>query len=104
MCLGIPMRVVHCRGTQATCEDHRGQAAVLDLMLVGPQAPGTWLIGFKGAARAVVEADEAGRIVRALDALQALIAGEAADIDAAFPDLAGRTPQLPDFLMEDVTR
>lgn len=98
MCLGIPMRVVRCSDTQAVCEDHRGQVVVLDLLLVGPQAPGCWLIGFKGAARAVVDAEEAGRIARALDALQALVAGEVIDIDAAFPDLAGRTPQLPDFL------
>lgn len=104
MCLGIPMRVVRVSGLQAHCEDHRGEAGVLDLLLVGPQLPGSWLIGFKGAARAVIDAVEAERIGRALEALQALMAGEAADIDAAFPDLAGRTPQLPEFLRGELDR
>lgn len=104
MCLGVPMRVVQCSDLQAQCVDHRGEVTVLDLLLVGPQPPGSWLIGFKGAARAVIDADEAGRIARALAGLQRLVAGEAADLDAAFPDLVGRTPQLPDFLREDFNR
>ncbi|EGQ61862.1 hypothetical protein GGI1_09398, partial [Acidithiobacillus sp. GGI-221] len=58
---------------------------------------GTWVLAFIGAAREVLDEDEAQRISRALDALAAAMAGEAVD-DALFPDLAGREPMLPEHL------
>jgi hydrogenase expression/formation protein HypC len=98
MCLGIPVQVLRTEGTTALCRDHRGEVARIDTLLTGAQPPGTWLMTFLGAARAVIDADEAARVGRALEALQAMLAGEGADLDAAFADLVGREPHLPDFL------
>jgi hydrogenase expression/formation protein HypC len=98
MCLGIPLQVEHSEGTTALCRDHRGRVSRVDMLLTGAQPAGTWLMTFLGAARGVIDADEAARVVRALDALEQLLAGEGADLDGAFADLLGREPRLPDFL------
>jgi hydrogenase expression/formation protein HypC len=98
MCLGIPVQVLSAEGPTALCRDHRGEVSRIDTLLTGAQPPGTWLMTFLGVARAVIDADEAARVGRALEALQAMLAGEGADLDAAFADLAGREPRLPDFL------
>ena len=99
MCLGIPMQVERSEGVTALCHDHRGRVTRIDMLLTGPQPAGTWLMCFLGAARGVVDADEAARVASALDALEQLLAGEGADLDAAFADLLGREPRLPDFLL-----
>ena len=98
MCLGIPVQVLSAEGATALCRDYRGEVSRIDTLLTGAQPAGTWLMTFLGAARAVIDADEAARVGRALEALQAMLAGEGADLDAAFADLAGREPRLPDFL------
>ena len=49
-------------------------------------------------AREIIDADRARQIDRALGALEAALAGDLSDIDAAFPDLVGREPQLPEYL------
>lgn len=94
MCVAIPMQVLAARGHRALCEG-RGEQRTVDLSLVGAQPKGTWLLVFLDAARAIVSADEARRVNAALDALEAALAGEAADFDAFFPDLAAREPELP---------
>ena len=96
MCIGIPMRLVADGDTLATCEG-RGQREALDLMLVGPQSAGTWVLAFRGAAMRVMTADEARETDAALDALESVLAGDG-NIDAHFADLVGREPQLPDHL------
>lgn len=98
MCLGIPMQVVEPGEHRARCAG-RGGEAVIDLALVGPQAPGAWLLTFLDAAREVIDAERAMAIGAALDALDAAGAG-ATDFDAFFADL-NREPQLPDFLRKD---
>lgn len=100
MCVGIPMQVLRCEETRALCRDGQGAESWIDLLLTGPQAEGTWLMTFMGAARGVLEADEAARSIAALDALQTLMQGGEADLDAAFADLIERGPQLPDFLKD----
>ncbi len=97
MCLGIPVRVVETQGLAAWCEGRNGRVR-LDLSLVGPQPPGTWLLDFLGTAREVLAPEAAEAIGRALDALDAALAGETAGIDAAFADLVGREPELPEHL------
>jgi hydrogenase assembly chaperone HypC/HupF len=85
MCIGIPMQVVNPGIGAAWCEG-RGQRRQLDMLLVGDQPPGTWVLAFNGAARRVLDADEAAQTGAALDALEAALAG-ARDFDAYFGDL-----------------
>jgi hydrogenase assembly chaperone HypC/HupF len=96
MCIGIPMQVLAPGDGSALCEG-RGQRETLDLMLVGNQPDGTWVLAFRGAAMRVMSAAEARETNGALDALEAVLAG-AGDIDDHFPDLVGREPTLPEHL------
>jgi len=96
MCIGIPMQLVQGGANRAPCEG-RGQRETLDLMLIGEQPAGTWVLAFRGAAMRVMNVDEARETNAALDALEAVLAG-ASDIDAHFADLVDREPTLPDHL------
>ena len=96
MCIGVPMRIVSSAGETALCEG-RGQRQQLDLMLLGAVPAGTWVLAFRGAALRVLAPKEAQEINGALDALDAVLAGDA-DVDAFFPDLAHREPALPEHL------
>jgi hydrogenase expression/formation protein HypC len=97
MCIGIPMQVVESGAHHAWCRGPEGQA-LIDLALVGPQEPGTWLLTFLGAAREVLDPAAAAGITAALTGLAAALAGDQAGVDAAFADLSGRTPELPEHL------
>jgi len=97
MCLGIPMQVVTVDGNAATCSGRSGTQPI-DVSLIGPVAPGDWLLTFLGAARGHLEAEEAAQIDRALDALESIDRGEAIDVRAYFGDLVDRGPQLPEHL------
>ncbi len=100
MCLGVPMQVAQVAtplGLAAWCEG-RGERVLIDLTLVGPLAPGTWVLTHLGAAREVLTPEAAAAANDALDALAAALAGDAARVDAAFADLAGREPELPEHL------
>lgn len=100
MCLGVPMRVVGSAGLlRATCDD-RGRLCEIDTSLVGPVAEGVWLMTFLGAAREIMDAASAHRSLAALAALESIMSGDEADIAAAFPDLIGREPQLPEHLRQ----
>jgi hydrogenase expression/formation protein HypC len=99
MCIGYPMQVVTATAAVAQCV--RGsERHDLDSTLVGLLAPGTWVLAHRGAALRVLAAEEAAQMTAALGALEALLAGDV-DVDAAFPDLAGRTPTLPPHLRGD---
>lgn len=97
MCIGVPARVLEMDGEARAWCDARGERILLDMMVVGPQAPGTWVLGFQGAARSVMSAADAALTLEALDALHAALHGDG-DIDRFFPDLVGREPQLPEHL------
>lgn len=99
MCIGIPMRVIEIATGHAVCEGMGGRR-VIDMRLVGDQEPGTWVLVFLDAAREVVTAEQAGLVRQALEALglAATAAATTDDIDRLFPDLAGRTPELPPHL------
>jgi hydrogenase expression/formation protein HypC len=88
MCIGIPMQVVSALEGRAWCEG-RGERLCLDMLLIGEQPPGTWVLAFNGVARRVLDADEAGHTNAALEALEAALAG-AQDFDAFFGDLIER--------------
>ena len=97
MCIGAPLKVVELDGSFAWCEagDKRER---LDMMLVGDQPVGTWVLGFNGAARQVLGELEAAQALAARRALAAVLAGECS-FDAFFADLVGREPQLPAHLL-----
>jgi hydrogenase expression/formation protein HypC len=97
MCLGIPLEVVSVDGNVARCSGRLGNVTI-DVTLVAPVAAGDWLLTFLGAARGRLDADEAARIDRALDALERIERGEPVDVAAFFPDLVDREPQLPAHL------
>ncbi|MBD9358096.1 HypC/HybG/HupF family hydrogenase formation chaperone [Methylomonas albis] len=96
MCIGIPMQVIESRGDTALCE-YRGQTTLIDMMLVGEQAPGTWLLVFLDAAREVITAERAAHITDALEAMRLAMQGET-NFDHLFADLVDREPELPEFL------
>lgn len=98
MCLGLPVCVIECGEHFAHCAGRSGAQRV-DISLVGPQAPGTWLLCFLDAAREVIAPERADAINAALDALEAAQSG-ATDFSAFFADL-DREPQLPEFLRTD---
>lgn len=99
MCIGIPMKVQTADTLIAWCEGRTGREQ-LDMLLVGPQPEGAWVLAFHGAARRVLSADEARSIDSALDALDVALAGDGSppDLSAFFPDLVDREPQLPAHL------
>jgi len=96
MCIGIPMRVLAAGEGMALCEG-RGQRERLNLMLVGAQPEGTWVLAFQGSAVRVLSEAEAAATNDALDALAAVLAGGEA-VEGFFADLAGREPELPEHL------
>ncbi len=98
MCIGVPMQLVELAGTGAAWCVGRSGRSLVDLALVGPQSPGTWLLTFAGAAREVMDPEAAARTDAALDALEAVLAGDASTVDDAFADLIAREPQLPEHL------
>ena len=98
MCVGLPMRIVESEGNNAVCEG-RGRRSRIDLALTGALADGTWILTHQGRALRAMTAEEAAQTSAALDALEAVLAGDDG-IDSFFADLIGREPQLPDHLKE----
>ncbi|MBP6764924.1 MAG: HypC/HybG/HupF family hydrogenase formation chaperone [Rubrivivax sp.] len=96
MCIGMPMQVVAVEENTAWCEAD-GQRERLDMALVGAQPVGTWVLAFHGAARQVMDAQEAAQARAGRQALQSVLNGHG-DVDAFFADLVGRSPQLPEHL------
>ncbi len=74
----------------------------IDLSLTGEAVAGDWVLTFLGAAREVISADEARRIMAALDGLRAVMRGEG--LGDAFADLERSGPRLPDHLAAALAR
>jgi hydrogenase expression/formation protein HypC len=98
MCIGVPMQVISCDALTAVCV-HNNSTEQVDLSLVGEQAVGTWLLVFLGAAREVMDAEDACKTLDAIKALQAIASGDH-NIDHLFADLLDREPALPEHLRE----
>ena len=96
MCIGIPMQVIECDEATALC-DAGGRSERLNVMLVGPQPAGAWLLAYQGSAVRVLSEDEALQTRAALAALEAVRSGSG-DLDVYFADLAARAPTLPPHL------
>lgn len=105
MCMGIPMQVVSMQGTFALCEAN-GQTETVDMLLVGDQPKGTWILNFLGAAREVLAPEVALQMQDALQALNLTMLGadsnSTSSIDALFADLIDREPPLPEHLRSQV--
>lgn len=87
MCIGTPVKVVKPGEFMALCRGRNGEEQV-NMMLVGPQPEGTWVLNFLGSAREVLTEDDARNIDKALDGLTAIMSGESdINIDAYFPGL-----------------
>lgn len=99
MCVGIPMQVVAAAGpVHAWCEG-RGERRLVDLLLVGDQPAGAWLLVFLESAREVLDPERARQVNDALDALDAALRGD--PLDHLFADLVDREPQLPPHLRRE---
>jgi hydrogenase expression/formation protein HypC len=96
MCIGVPMQVIECDEATAMC-DGGNRRERLNIMLVGPQPAGTWLLAYQGSAVRVLSEDEARQTRAALAALDAVQSGSG-DFDVYFADLAAREPTLPPHL------
>ncbi len=90
------MQVVETGLGSAICE-YRGQLSRIDMMLVGDQPVGTWILVFLDTAREVVSAEKATQISDALEAMRLAMQGQT-NIDHLFADLVDREPELPEFL------
>ncbi|WP_042694321.1 HypC/HybG/HupF family hydrogenase formation chaperone [Azospirillum sp. B506] len=88
----MPLRLSAVDGVAGRSED----GAVIDLSLVPDAGPGDWVLGFLGAARRLLEPEEAAQILDALAAMAAALDGER--LDGAFADLTDREPTLPPHL------
>lgn len=99
MCIGAPLQVLETDGHHAWCGAD-GQRERLDMVLIGPQAPGTWVLAFQGAARQVLGDAEAQQARAGRQALAAVLAGDG-DVDRFFADLLGREPTLPAHLRKE---
>ena len=97
MCLGFPMAVLSGDDTRALC-DRKGETQSVSMLLVGAQAPGTFVLVHLGTAMRVLEAEEAQSIDDALEGLAAALNG--GDFEHYFADIIDREPQLPVFLRE----
>lgn len=99
MCVGMPMRIDEVSGLMARCSAD-GASESVDLSLVPEAKVGDHVLVFLGAARRLLEEEEARLMAEALASLSALMAGEAdqAAIDEAFSDLTSREPALPPHL------
>jgi hydrogenase assembly chaperone HypC/HupF len=94
------MQVVEMRDSHALCEAD-GKQELIDMMLVGDQPKGTWVLNFLGAAREVMSDEFAEQTRQALRALGDVMNGGFSDskqFDHLFPDLANQAPQLPEHL------
>lgn len=79
MCIGIPMQVIAADATAARAQARgRDGARAVGTRLVGPCAPGDWLLVFLDDARERLSAQRAAEIDAVLDLLGAALAGQQA--------------------------
>lgn len=89
MCIALPMQVIRTGEAVALCRGRNGEEAV-NMLLVGEQPEGTWVLNFLGWAREVITAEHAHEIELALEGLEAISAGESIDVGHYFPNITGR--------------
>ena len=89
MCIGVPVQVLEPGDLMQTCRGLNGDEQV-NMMLIGEQPVGTWVLNFLGSAREVLSEEDAININKALQGLNAIMSGEKyIDVDKYFPGLKG---------------
>lgn len=68
------------------CKGRNGEELV-NMMLIGSQPVGTWVVSFLGSAREVISEQEAINLNKALDGMLELMTGNEIDVDHYFPDM-----------------
>ncbi len=87
MCIGVPVQIIETGEFMALCRGRNGEEQI-NMMLIGPQPEGTWVLNFLGSAREVLSEEYAEKINKALDGLTAIMQGEIdIDVDSYFPGL-----------------
>jgi hydrogenase assembly chaperone HypC/HupF len=82
------MQVIRAGEITALCRGRNGEEEV-NMLLVGEQPEGVWVLSFLGWAREVISEQHAREIDLALDGLQEIMDGaESIDVDRHFPGLA----------------
>lgn len=77
MCLSIPKRIVESEGGgDFAWVERAGQRERINMMLIGSQPAGTWVLTALGMAREVVEEEQLALIEEALAALAASLDGD----------------------------
>ncbi len=93
MCISTPIQVIESGEGMARCRGRNCEEWV-NMMLIGPQPVGTWVLSFLGWAREVISAEDAADINRALDGLSAIMRGaDEIDVDHYFPGLGSSEAQ-----------
>lgn len=98
MCIGVPVVLIQVHAHEAvgaTVPPLPEEARAIDLVLVGPQPVGAYLLTHLGRALRVLDAEEATQIARALLAVDRAARGES--VGDLFADL-DREPELPAHL------
>lgn len=70
MCIGAPVQVVESNEYIARCRDRHGDETEVNMMLIGPQPAGTWVVSFLGSARDVLTPEDAESINAAMVELE----------------------------------
>ncbi|MBI2751080.1 MAG: HypC/HybG/HupF family hydrogenase formation chaperone [Burkholderiales bacterium] len=87
MCVATPVQVVESHEVVSLCRGRNGDVHV-NMLLIGQQAVGTWVLSFLGWAREVIDAQQAREIDLALDGLQHIMDGaDSIDVEHHFPGL-----------------
>ena len=88
MCLSVPMQLVEWEGDEGDFAwvEREGRRERINMMLLGPQPVGTWVLTSLGLAKEVVEDEERALIEDALAALAASLDDDF-DPDQHFRDL-----------------
>lgn len=109
MCIGSPMQVIEMRETHALCEAN-GKQELVDMLLVGDQAPGTWVLNFLGSAREVLSESHAKQITQALCAVDQIMNGDISgenshqQVSNLFADIVEDGLRLPPHLQAQITQ
>lgn len=91
MCVGTPVQVLVSHEVVSLCRGRNGNEEV-NMLLVGPQPVGTWVLTYLGWAREVIDEHSAREIDLALDGMQKILDGAASiDVEHHFPGL-GQSP------------
>lgn len=89
MCIGVPVQVVEAGELVSICRGLNGEEQV-NMMLIGAQPVGTWVLNYLGSAREILTEEDAENINRALQSLQALRTGSGEfDADLFFSEPVG---------------